>query len=90
MKYLSLFRLLISHFAKKVPEGVGGGEGCCDNCKRASRFVNVTTRERERKRERKRERERERERERKREREREREREKEKERYCTEVVISSW
>ena len=52
MKYLSLFRLLISHFAKKVPEGVGGGEDCCDNCKKASRYVNVTTRERERERER--------------------------------------
>lgn len=30
-------RKLISHFAKKVPAGIGGGTECCDNCKRGYR-----------------------------------------------------
>lgn len=30
---LNLCRLLISHFAKKVPDEIGGGEDCCDNCR---------------------------------------------------------
>ena len=34
-------RKLISHFAKKVPAGIGGNKECCDNCKRGYRCITI-------------------------------------------------